>query len=158
MARLTPQFSTNRAVREYTDTYYVAAAAGYRARSADKALLGTQLVAWRRDLAQHWPDARFGAVRATTQGARHHISVEVYLGRLDPEAVRVELYAEATNGGEPERHAMARGRTLDGTGSGYEYDVSIPAARATGDYTPRLLAYHPAAVVPLEAREILWQR
>src|SRR6266850_4837364 len=158
MARLTPQFSTNRVVREYTDTYYVPAAASYRARSADKAALGTQLVGWRRELAQHWPDARFGAVRTATQGTRHQISVEVYLGRLHPEAVRVELYAEAANGGEPERHAMARGRKLDAPGNGYEYEVSISAVRATGDYTPRLLPYHPAAVVPLEAHEILWQR
>jgi starch phosphorylase len=158
MARLTPRFSTNRVVREYTDAYYVPAAARYRARAADKAALGTELVGWTRDLAQHWPDGRFGSVRAATQGTRHHISVEVYLGRLDPDAVRVELYAEAANGGEPERHAMARGPKLDGPSNGYAYDVSIPAVRATGDYTPRLLPYHPAAVVPLEAHEILWQR
>jgi starch phosphorylase len=158
MARLTPQFSTNRVVRQYTDTYYVPAAASYRARSADKAALGTQLVSWTRDLAQHWADARFGAVRAVTQDAQHHIGVEVYLGRLDPEAVRVELYAEAANGGEPERHAMARGRKLDTPGNGYEYEVSVSVVRGIGDYTPRLLPYHPAAVVPLEAHEILWQR
>jgi starch phosphorylase len=158
MARLTPRFSTNRVVREYTDTFYVPAAASYRARSADKGALGTQLVGWKRDLAQYWSDARFGAVRPATRGTRHHLSVEVYLGRLDPEAVRVELYAEAANGGDPERHAMVRGRKLDGPGRGYEYEVSIPAIRATGDYTPRLLPYHPAAAVPLEAPEILWQR
>jgi starch phosphorylase len=158
MARLTPQFSTNRVVREYTDTYYVPAAARYRARSADKAALGRQLMDWKRDLAKHWPDARFGAVHVTTQETQHHFSIEVYLGRLDSETVRVELYAEAANGGGPERHAMARGRKLDGPGNGYEYDVSIHAVRATGDYTPRLLPHHPAAVVPLEAHEILWQR
>lgn len=158
MARLTPQFSTNRVMREYTDTYYVPAAASYRARSADKAALGTQIVAWMRDLARYWPDARFGAVRAAMEGARHHVSVDLYLGRLDPESVRVELYAEAATGGEPARHAMARGRKLDGPGNGYEYDVSIPAVRATGDYTPRLVPYHPAAAVPLEAHEIVWQR
>ncbi len=158
MARLTPRFSTNRVVREYTDTYYVPAAAGYRARAADKGALGAEQVAWGRDLAQHWPDARFGAVRSATEGARHHVSVELYLGRLDPEAVRCELYAEAANGREPEHHAMARGRKLDGAGNGYEYSVSIPAVRAISDYTPRLVPYHPAAVVPLEAHEILWQR
>jgi starch phosphorylase len=158
MARLTPQFSTNRVVREYTDTYYVPAAASYRARCADKAALGTTLVGWARDLAQFWPDARFGAIRVATQETRHHISVEVYLGRLDREAIRVELYADAANGGQPERHPMARGRKLDAAGSAYEYEVSIPALRPPGDYTPRLAPYHPAAVVPLEAREILWQR
>ena len=158
MARLTPRFSTNRVVREYTDTYYVPAAARYRARSADKAALGTQLVGWTRDVAQHWPDARFGALRAATQEGRHHFSVDVDLGRLDSEAVRAELYAEAANGREPERHAMARGRRLDGPDHGYEYNVSIPAVRAAGDYTPRLVPYHSAARLPLEAHEILWRR
>jgi starch phosphorylase len=158
MARLTPRFSTNRVVREYTDTYYVPAAAGYRARSSDKGALGTQLVGWARDVAQYWPDARFGALRVATQEGRHHFSVDVHLGRLDAEAVRAELYAEAANGREPERHAMARGRKLDGLGNGYEYNASIPALRAAGDYTPRLLPYHSAALLPLEAHEILWQR
>jgi starch phosphorylase len=158
MARLTPRFSTNRVVREYTDTYYVPAAARYRARSVDKAALGTQLVDWKRDLARHWSEARFGALHAETHEGRHHVSVEVHLGDLDPEAVRVELYAEAANGGGPDRHAMARGRRLDAPGNSYEYDVSIRAARASGDYTPRLVPYHPAAVVPLEAHNILWQR
>jgi starch phosphorylase len=53
---------------------------------------------------------------------------------------------------------MVRVRKLDGTDNGYEYDVTVSAARALVDYTPRLLPHHPAAVVPLEAREILWQR
>ena len=158
MARLTPRFSTNRVVREYADSYYVPAATRYRARCADKGALGTELVRWARDLAQYWPDARFGTLRAATQDTRHDIGVEVFLGRLDADAVRVELYAEAANGKGPERHVMVRGRKLDGPVNGYEYSVSIPAVRAPGDYTPRLVPSHPAAVVPLEAHEILWQR
>src|SRR2546425_417705 len=158
MARLTPRFSTNRVVREYTDTYYVPAASLSGARCADKGALGTELLRWARDLAQYWPDARFGTLRTATQDTRHQVSVEVFLGRLDADAVRVELYAEAANGKEPERHVMIRGRKLDGPGTGYEYTVSIPAVRAPADYTPRLVPYHPAAVVPLEAHEILWQR
>ena len=71
---------------------------------------------------------------------------------------RVELYANAVDGGPPERHAMERTRTLDESGDGYEYSASIPAARAVGDYTPRLVPHHPIAAVPLEAHEILWQR
>ena len=33
-----------------------------------------------------------------------------------------------------------------------------PAARAFGDYTPRLLPRHPTASIPLEAQVILWQQ
>ena len=70
----------------------------------------------------------------------------------------MELYADPGNDGEPERHAMVRGRKLAASGGGHEYAVSIPATRPLGDYTPRLLPRHPMASVPLEAQEILWQR
>jgi starch phosphorylase len=158
MARLTPRFSANRAVREYTETYYLPLASGYRTRAADRGRLGGQLVAWQQALAAHWPAARFGALRVETRGAEHRVAVEVRFGGLDPEAARVELYANAVDGGPPERHAMERTRTLDESGDGYEYCASIPATRAVGDYTPRLVPHHPIASVPLEAHEILWQR
>src|SRR5439155_22903387 len=64
MARLTPRFSTNRVVREYTDTYYVPASARYGARAAHQAAPGTQLVGWTRDPAPHCPDRPFGGARA----------------------------------------------------------------------------------------------
>jgi len=157
-ARLMPQFSAERVVRQYTDEYYVPAATRYRQRAANRGALGAQLVAWSRDLARGWPDARFDAVRVVTQGATHHILVEVDLGRLDPEAVRVELFADTANGAEPERHPMARESAVARSGTRYQYAASVPAARAAGDYTPRLLPCHPSAAVPLEAHEILWQR
>jgi starch phosphorylase len=158
MSRLTPRFSANRVVREYTERYYLPAAAAYRARAAENGALGVELLAWRRRIAEHWHEARFGTVRTETKGADHHVTVELRLGGVDPEAVRVELYADPLNGGEPERHVMARARPLEGPDNGYEYHVSVPASRAPADYTPRLVPFHPAATVPLEAHEILWQR
>lgn len=158
MSRLTPRFSANRVVREYTETYYTPLAAAYRARAERKGALGADLLQWRRGLAQHWREARFGVVRAETRGAEHHVTVNVYLGDLDPAAVRVELYADPVNGEKSEAHIMAPTRKLDEPGNGYEYHVSVSASRPLGDYTPRLVPYHPAAAVPLETHEILWQR
>ena len=158
MARLTPRFSTNRVVRQYAERYYLPAAAGYRKRAADKGVLGAQILDWRQHLAEHWREARFGVLHVATRDGRHRFTVQVYLGGLDPEAVRVELFADPVNGGEAVRQAMARGQELDGPGSGYEYAASVPASRAASDYTPRLLPHHPDAAVPLEATEILWQR
>ena len=40
MAQLTPRFSTNRAVTEYTEQHYLPAAAAYRERAADKGAIG----------------------------------------------------------------------------------------------------------------------
>jgi starch phosphorylase len=158
MARLTPRFSANRVVREYTEKYYLPAAAAYRTRAADHGKLGAQLIAWRQALAAHWPEARFRAMRVETEGAGERVTVDVHLGGLDAEAVRVELYADAIDDGEPERHAMEMIGKLDEPDHGYEYSVAIPARRELGDYTPRLLPRHPIAAIPLEAHEILWQR
>ena len=152
-------FCAQAVVREYTETHYLPLASAYRARSAERERLGTQLAAWRQALAAHWPEARFGDLRAESHGADRHISVSVpvHLGGLEPETVRVELYANPGDDGRPERHAMERTRALDEAG-GFEYRVTIPATRAVGDYTPRLLPNHSNASIPLEAPEILWQR
>ena len=48
MAQLTPRFSANRTVREYTEQHYLPAAAAYRMRAADKGAMGKQMVNWQR--------------------------------------------------------------------------------------------------------------
>ena len=44
MAQLTPRFSANRTVREYTNSTYLPAAAAYRERAANKGAIGAQMV------------------------------------------------------------------------------------------------------------------
>ena len=158
MVTLVPRFSTNRVVREYTERYYLPAAAAYRQRAARKGALATRLVAWRRQLAEHWPKASFGALHLETRDDEHRFVAEVHFGGLDPDAVRVELFAEGATGGEPVRHAMTRRPSLGGSGGGYQYFASVPASRPAGDFTPRLVPHHPEARIPLEAPHILWQR
>jgi starch phosphorylase len=60
MATLTPHFSANRAVREYTERHYLPAAASYRSRSADGGAVGKQMIDWRHSLDQKWPGLHFG--------------------------------------------------------------------------------------------------
>ena len=48
--------------------------------------------------------------------------------------MRVELYANAIERGEPLRQAMTRVRPLEADGV-YEYTVSVPASRPAGDFT-----------------------
>ena len=54
MARLTPRFSTNRAVREYTEQHYLPAATAYRERAADKGAVGRNMVNWEHTLKEKW--------------------------------------------------------------------------------------------------------
>jgi starch phosphorylase len=93
-----------------------------------------------------------------TEGAERSITVTVYLGGLEPEAVAVELYADPLDDGKPEHHVMERLRKLDEPDHGYEYAATLPGERPLGDYTPRLVPRHPLASVPIEEHRISWQR
>jgi len=157
MGRLTPRFSSNRTVREYTEQYYIPAARAYRERAADKGGMGTQLVHWQRALEQNWSNLRFGEGKVASDGEKHVFEVQVYLGGLDPNTVRVELYAEGLNGDKSVRQEMMRGKQLVGA-NGYVYTAEVPAARPATDYSARVIPHRSGAVVPLEAARILWQR
>jgi starch phosphorylase len=158
MARLTPHFSTNRTVCEYTEQHYLPAAAAYRTRAAAHGTLGQQIVQWQRTLARHWAVLRFGDVHVETEGEQHLFEVQVYLDDLDPQAVQLELYADGVDGGAPVRQEMTRLRSLVGAAGGYVYGAPVPATRPATDYTARLMPYCPGVAVPLEAAHILWQR
>jgi len=156
MARLTPTFSTNRAVREYTDEYYVPAADAFRERTKNRGALAADLVAWHAELAKHWPALRFGSATVQQQGAHYLFQVQVFLSDMNPDAVRVELYAEAQKDAAPMTLPMDRGEGLVGAAGGFTYTAIIATNRRAADYTPRLVPLHAGALVPLEAAFILW--
>jgi starch phosphorylase len=116
------------------------------------------MVHWRHALDQKWSSLRFGEVKVETGAEQHVFEVEIYLDDLDPDAVRVELYANGVNAGAPERKAMKRVRQLVGSLNGYAYRAGVPATRPATDYTARLIPYCNGVAVPLEATHILWQR
>ncbi len=158
MARLTPVFSANRVVREYTEKHYLPGAAGYCTRAAERGKGAAEMVQWQRALSENWQHIRFGQVQLETRDGQHLFSVQVYLDDVDADAVRVELYADSAGGDQPVRQAMQRGQELLGSQGGYAYSASVPATRPAVDYTPRVVPFKPGASVPLEAGQILWQR
>jgi starch phosphorylase len=156
MTRLTPRFSTNRVVREYTDEYYLPAAAAFRERAANRGALGADLLSWQTKLAKHWSILRFGSATLEERAGEYAFHVQVFLDDLDPEVVAVELYAEPQQGKSYVRHSMNRGERLVGSVNGFTYTIRIPATRPAKDYTPRLVPRHRSAFVPLETPFILW--
>ena len=73
-----------------------------RAQWAGKWSIGS--TAWNRN-------GQIAALRRNegeTDGEHHVFEVQVYLNDLDPNAVRVELYADGINGGAPVRQEMKR--------------------------------------------------
>ena len=150
MATLTPRFSADRAVREYTEQHYLPGASAYRERAANKGLLGRQMVDWQNALEKEWSALRFGAAKVETSAGQHVFEVEVYLNELDPAAVRLELYADGVDGAGPVRQEMERVSTNT-------YRARVPAARPAADYTARLIPHHAGVDVPLQTPYILWQ-
>jgi glycogen phosphorylase len=156
MACLTPTFSTNRAVRQYTDEHYLSAATAFRQRAENRSSLGADLVAWKADLAKHWSALRFGSATVQRQGEQYVFQAQVFLDALNPDAVRVELYADAQKDAAPITQPMSRGELLVGATNGFTYTAVVPTTRPAADYTPRLIPQHVGALVPLEAPFILW--
>ena len=158
MARLTPRFSADRAVREYTEQQYLPAAATFRERAADKGAAGKSIVDWDHTLRGKWNTLRFGYVKVQTSATHHSFETEVYLNGLDPNAVRVELYADGINGSSPVRQEMTRVRELAGPDRGYGYAAQVPGTRPVSDYTTRVIPHCEGVAIPLEDARISWQR
>ena len=168
MATLTPEFSASRAIREYTNDLYVPAAERYKARAANDGRLGVELFEWQHTIAAQWSTLRFGDVTSDTKDNLHQFRISVLPGVLRPDQFRVELYAAPTqeSGAAPEILAVCHAST-ESAGT-LVYSATCPAKRPVTDYTARILPSfgdpshvgpaHGGVCIPLEARQILWQR
>lgn len=152
MARLTPAYSSNRMLREYVENYYLPQAKAVADREADGGRLAMELEAWRWRLKAHWGSLRIGDLSWQREDAGWRADLQVYLDDLEPDDVAVELFAEPDM-----RYLLRRIDPLPGAIHGYRYGATLPADRDPQDYTARVVPIHPAASIPLEATEILWQ-
>jgi starch phosphorylase len=153
---LTALFSANRTVRQYTEEYYVPAAARYEARCANNGAPGIQMLNWQKALVKGWSRIGFGGVRVEPRDGKHRFKVKVNLGGINPDAVSVELYANALDGA-PFRQVMSQTEKLLEGEHNYIYTADVPATRPASDFTPRVIPKFPGVAVPLELNLILWQ-
>lgn len=157
MAQLTPEFSATRAIREYTEDHYLRAASGFDERAAEESKLGLNLLRWRQELNQHWNTVRFGSVSVETHDGEHFFRAEVFPGALNPDLIKVELYANSANGDKPAVEALNALEPGADLSEVLTYSAHVAATRASSDYTARIIPHHANASVPLEAGQILWQ-
>lgn len=151
MGSLTPQYSADRTVRQYTEQHYLPAAENYKKRSANHAKLAADIVSWKRTLQDNWSAVRFGQMKVETAGNQHVFEVQIYLNGINPAQVKVELFAAGVPSIE-----MKRSREL--SNNAYAYTASVHNSRPASDYTARIVPYFEGANVPLEASQILWQK
>jgi len=155
MLQLTPRFSSNRAVRQYVENYYLSAAKSYRERFGNGGQVGIVLANWLTLVAQQWSHIKFGTINTRMDSGQILFEVQVCFGEFDPDDAAVELYAESENA-RPFRQKMDRVPKVDR--GCVLYTTRVPSNRAASDYTPRVIPCNPKALLPLEAPQILWAR
>ena len=141
MAQLTPRFSADRSVREYTEQHYLPAATEYLDRSANKGEKGKQIIDWLQRLGQKWDSMHFGEVKFATTEKQHKIDVQIYFNDIDSDSIQVQLFANGINGEAPVKQKMDRGNKIEGTKNGYHYNTSVNSTRPLKDFTPRVIPY-----------------
>ncbi len=158
MMKLAPQFSSNRMLQEYVEQLYHPAATDYEKRQAKQGQLAKQLLDWHSALTTHWDQIHFGNIDVHKINKGWSFRIQIYLGEILPDQVRVELYAEGRddeNFNVTECHCQEK---ITGAIHGYAYQANIETTRPAADFTARVIPHHAAAQIPAEADLITWQR
>ncbi|MCG6969991.1 MAG: alpha-glucan family phosphorylase [Gammaproteobacteria bacterium] len=158
MAKLAPQFSGNRMVREYVERIYLPAANVFQLRSQKGGALAKQLWQWQRHLGLHWQGIHYGELQVMDQNNHYDFELQVYLGDIPRDHVQVQVFAKSMNDESAYCKTMQCGDPIPGTTNGYVYSVNVPADRPPQDYTPRIIPYFDGVQVPTEMGLIHWQR
>ena len=156
MAKLTGRFSANRTVREYTEKYYLPAAANYVKRSAQKGAEGIKIINSFHDLKNKWESIKFGEVKTESVENGYVFHVPIFLNGINPREVLVELYAEGINASAPLRINMVP-ESITEDMTEHLYHVRVSSSRPVTDFTPRIIPDYGNISVPLENNLILWQ-
>jgi starch phosphorylase len=158
MAQLTPRFSADRAVRDYTGQHYLPAAAAYRRRILNQGAGCGKMDKSRQTMDEYWPCVSFGAANYETRGEQCEFEIKVNLGELVPSEVSVELYASGLRGDPPVRCEMQPLDQQTVAEDGYVYRATVSTDRPPTDYTARVMPRCAGVSFPLEDARILWQR
>ena len=156
MARLAPQFSTNRMVREYVEKLYLPAAAAYRHRTAQREEVAKELRRWDEQLRRHWHKMHWGNLIVSEEKGGWIFEVQIYLGEISPDFVQVQVYADPVEKDASICEIIRCQTSIPGSMNGYVYVGRVINSRPYTDFTLRIVAYHPDAFMPTENNLILW--
>ena len=156
MARLAPQFSSNRMLFEYVQDVYQPAARMFRERAASGGALAVTLTEWGRLVRHRWREIHIADFDASRNGDFWTFRVHVYLGDMPGDAIEPQIYAEQTATDEPVVVPMQRVAAIPGAVNAHVYTCGLATARPAGDFTPRVVPHHPHVRWPLELPLVHW--
>lgn len=163
MKTLTPAFSTNRMVAEYTERFYIPASQRHLRLTADRAARVRPLVEWRKRMRTHGTEVRIVEVTTDTTteifvGSKLKVRAKVLLGGLTPGDVRVQLFFGTVR----EDGEIVAGQSSDmayrGTASPehvYEAEIDLRESGSCG-FSVRVVPFHEDAIAPYELAWVKW--
>ncbi len=158
MAELTPQFSSNRMLREYTEKLYLPSFTDFSERIGNKAAKSISLCKMKKTIRESFSKIQFGEVDFSSKDGQYYYNLPVFLEGVNPDEITVQLYADPLNGQEHEIYNMIRGERINADKNGYLFKIELPAKRKISDYTPRVVPLFNSEVKPIEANQILWKK
>jgi starch phosphorylase len=159
-----PVFNTTRMVREYARRAYEPAAQTWTSLRRDSYAPSRDLAAWLARMSQEWPSVKLCDVSDTAPaeiggGTSVSVRVQVFLGSIQPEDVRVDvIHGPAAEDGS----LLARAESP----LAFESRTEEAVAHYTGTFRPvvsgrigyavRVLPAHPDLRNPLDTGLVLW--
>ncbi len=158
MAELTPQFSSNRMLREYVEKLYLPSLSAFQDRIDNNAAKSISLTQKKKTIKENFSKIQFGEVDYSSKEGQYFYKVPVFFNDINPDEIAVQLYADPLNGQEHEVYNMKRGEQINTAKNGYMFKIELLAKRKISDYTPRIVPLFNSEVKPIEANQILWKK
>jgi starch phosphorylase len=159
---VTPRFNAQRMVKDYLRTYYMPASDRSAAFAADDHALATDLAAWRKEVAEHWPTVYFQG-RPAADGVHQvgdPIEVEAVLNprglRGKPMVVEV-VYGLEADGLQHGLHLVPMTHEETYPDGGERYVARFrPAISGRLAYGVRAYPTHPGLANPFDGLALRW--
>lgn len=158
MHSLTPVFGGARMMKDYLEKAYIPLAGAVRERCGNNFAKAKALNEWARTLHARWSTLHIGKPTIRQNDAGWDVAVPIYMGEVPPSSVRVEMFADAGTELAQKIIQLRQEQAIPGTTNGFIYVGDVDASRSMDDYTVRVVAEHPDAVLPAELPLISWQR
>ena len=154
LSKLTPQFSSDRMVREYVVNAYTPATTAYSQRTMNGPTLPVELHHWHSEITAGWPYVRFDQCDATRDGQEWCFWTTIQLSGIQAQHVKVDLVSL-----DPvTKRTVAVPMTVETTGhSVIQCRARVSGNRPAEHYTPRIRPHHPA-LLATELPLTKWQK
>jgi glycogen phosphorylase len=155
MSVLTPEFSANRTVREYTEKYYLPAAVAFNKRAENNGAIADKIIEDEKKLNDHWAEISIGDSKVSDVLNGQVFQVTLFFDAVILKQISVELFADGKEQIAPEKIMM---QLVSSMNNQHTYTTQVTTSRSARDFTVRVVPAYQNVVIPLENNHILWKQ